>query len=163
MHHRYVAFPAVSVCGVDLICVDVFAKVDLASHRTSEWLVVQTVSRTKTVLNDGLSPLLHFRLPPPISPHHTCIVHPSGVEPRCFVGLIFSVQIPQEYQRSLVIRIGVETQSQVHQQLAILPLLHILPVTMRKLSTQLRIRVPTTFDHDARRVFHSTTFQMEEE
>jgi hypothetical protein len=44
-----------------------------------------------------------------------------------------TLQIPQEDQRGLVFKIGVETHSKVHQELAVLPLLLVLPVKVRKL------------------------------
>jgi len=113
-------------------------------------------------LNDGLSPLLHPRLSPTKFPKDSWVVHLSSIHDFHIIRLIDLFQIPLEHQRGLVCRVEVEAHPQIHQQLTILPVLNVLPVTMRKLVEYLCIWVPAFLHHNVSGVLDASTFHDEE-
>src|SRR5882757_2992091 len=84
-HHHYVAFQVVPISRVHLICVYIFAHIDLSSLRLAEGLIDEAVCGTEAQLNNGLSLLLHLRLSPAITSHHAGMVDLSGVHPRSVI------------------------------------------------------------------------------
>jgi hypothetical protein len=80
-HHHYVAFQVAPISGVHLICIYIFTHIDLSSLRLAERLIDEAVCGTEAKLNNGLSLLLHLRLPPTVTSHHTGMVDPSSIHP----------------------------------------------------------------------------------
>ena len=126
MHHHDMACQVVFIGGVHLICINVFTHVDLSCLRPLEGLIVQAICGMEAELNNGQMLLLHLRLPPTILAHHASMVNLSGIHPHSIIRSIDLQQIPQEYQRCLVVRLRMKAHSKVQNELTWWsgPLLH---------------------------------------